>query len=313
MKQLALDAFHEASQGVDYGKVMEGLLSEFRQGRIAERGRVQEDRAIKAHLGGLSTAWDRVFPKFPVCPWMHRSVTWLYYRGVRDAYLKQLIVSHVPEDRTGTRLIVCPVTVFGRHARWLARALPDHEVVGTDIRAKWDRLYRLVSFWKYPGLRNYRFVRESIYEPDTSRGPVAVTFWGACGSLTDAAMDYAIAVGAPFLIFRSCCHDNIGHNTEIVRRLALLNILFTVKGLVLAGPRKKKTGFYFTDRYVEADYPRSSKAREFMETGTIIAAARNSVDSDICRSLIDLDRCMYLVENGYDVLYREELFFAHRR
>jgi len=29
--------------------------------------------------------------------------------------------------------------------------------------------------------------------------------------------------------------------------------------------------------------------------------------------LIDLDRCQFLDESGYDVMYREELFFAHRR
>ena len=50
-----------------------------------------------------------------------------------------------------------------------------------------------------------------------------------------------------------------------------------------------------------------------MGASTIIAIARNSVDSDICRSLIDLDRCLFLQEHGYDVMYREELFFAHRR
>jgi hypothetical protein len=50
-----------------------------------------------------------------------------------------------------------------------------------------------------------------------------------------------------------------------------------------------------------------------MDSDTIIAIARNSADSDICRSLIDLDRCLYLQEHGYDVMYREELFFAHKR
>ncbi|MHC4775340.1 MAG: hypothetical protein ACYTBR_08750, partial [Planctomycetota bacterium] len=45
---------------------------------------------------------------------------------------------------------------------------------------------------------------------------------------------------------------------------------------------------------------------------TIISIARNTPDSDICRSLIDLDRCLFLKENGYDVMYREELFFAHQ-
>ncbi len=43
------------------------------------------------------------------------------------------------------------------------------------------------------------------------------------------------------------------------------------------------------------------------------AIAQNSVDSDIRRSPIDLDRCLFLQENGYDVMYREELFFARRR
>jgi hypothetical protein len=37
------------------------------------------------------------------------------------------------------------------------------------------------------------------------------------------------------------------------------------------------------------------------------------VDSDICRNLIDLERCLYLQENGYDALYREELLFAQRK
>ena len=50
-----------------------------------------------------------------------------------------------------------------------------------------------------------------------------------------------------------------------------------------------------------------------MDADTVIALAQSSVDSDICRSLIDLDRCMFLQEHGYDVLYREEVFFAHKR
>jgi hypothetical protein len=45
----------------------------------------------------------------------------------------------------------------------------------------------------------------------------------------------------------------------------------------------------------------------------MIALARNTPDSDICRSVIDLDRCLFLQENGYDVMYREELCFARRR
>ena len=66
-------------------------------------------------------------------------------------------------------------------------------------------------------------------------------------------------------------------------------------------------------RYLMDAYPRSKAAREIMDSYTIIVVARNSPETDICRSLIDLDRCLFLQENGYDVMYREELFFAHRR
>jgi hypothetical protein len=156
-------------------------------------------------------------------------------------------------------------------------------------------------------------VRESIFEPDLQRRPAVVAFFGACGSVTDASMDYAIAVDSPFLVFRSCCHDNIGGNTEIVRRPTLLNTVFAHKNRVFARIKKKRKGFYFSDRYGADAYPRSGAARELMNSDTIIAIARNSVDSDVCRSLIDLDRCLFLREQGYDVTYREELFFAHKR
>ena len=313
MEPSRLDAFHDMSRGVDYGQAMQALLSEFRQGEISKKGLADAGRGPDSPLGSIYEAWDRAFPRFPKRPWLQQSVSWLHYRGIRDAYLKQLTVSHISEQRNGSRLIVNPVAIFGRHARWLARALPDYEVIGSDIQTKWDRLYRLVSFWKYPGLKNYRFVHENIYEPDTSRRPVAVVFWGACGSLTDAAMDYAIAVNAPFLIFRACCHDNIGHNIRTAKRLSLLSLLFAAKSIVMSGHKRRKTGFYFSDRYGRSDYPRSSMAKELLDSSDMITAARNSVESDICRSLIDLDRCLYLKENGYDVLYREELFFAHRR
>jgi hypothetical protein len=82
---------------------------------------------------------------------------------------------------------------------------------------------------------------------------------------------------------------------------------------IFARIKKKNNGLYFSERYTKDAYPRSSAARDVVDSDTIIEVARNSVDSDICRSLIDLDRCLFLRENGYDVLYREELFFAHRR
>ena len=314
MSIAGLEAFRETSRKLDFIGPMESLLNEFRRGNIADRDRVKEESAIQSHLGEHCEAWDLVFPRFPESPWKRRTITWECHRGRRDAYLRHLIVTLVPQHVTGSRLIINPATVAGMHARWLAHGLPTYEVVGTDIDPRWNRLYRFVCFWEYRKLKNFRFVRENIYEPDLERDPVAVIFFGACGSLTDGCMDYAIAVNSPFLICRSCCHDNIGGNTEIVRRPGRpVNDFFAWKNYWFAKYKKKGKGFYFSDRYVKDAYPRSKAAREIMDSDTIIAAARNSPESDICRSVIDLDRCLFLRENGYDVMYREELFFAHRR
>jgi hypothetical protein len=313
MSEPALEAFHQTSRKLDFVGPLESLLNEFRRGNFADKDRVQEESAIQSHLKEHHEAWDRVFPTFPQCPWKRRTLTWEYHRGRRDAYLMRLIVTYVPEHDAGNRLIVNPAAVAGMHARWLADGLPAYEVVGTDIDPRWNRLYRFACFWRYRRLKNCRFVRESIFEPDLERRPIAVTFFGACGSLTDACMDYAIAVDAPFLICRSCCHDNIGGNTEIVRRPSPVNWFFAWKNWAYARVRQKRRGFYFSDRYPADAYPRSRVARRIMDADTIIAIARNTPDSDICRSVIDLDRCLFLQEHGYDVMYREELFFAHRR
>ena len=314
MSEPRLISFHETSRKLDFVSPMESLLNEFHRGNIADQDRVQEESAIRNHLQEHRNAWDRVFPRFPDCPWKRRTITWEYHRGRRDAYLERLIVSHVPQHTTGDRLIVNPATVAGMHARRLAHELPAYEVVATDIDPRWNRLYRFGLFWKYRKLKNYRFVRESIFEPDLTRRPAVVAFFGACGSLTDACMDYAIAVNSPLLICRSCCHDNIGGNTEIVRRPGRpVNDFFAWKNWWFAKYKKKGKGFYFCDHYRKDAYPRSKAAREIMDADTMIALAQNAPESDICRSVIDLDRCLFLRESGYDVMYREELFFARRR
>lgn len=313
MNEPGLEAFHETSRKLDFMVPMESLLNEFRCGNVADRNRVQEESAIRSHLEEHCEAWDLVFPRFPECPWKRRTMTWECRRGRRDAYLRHLIVTHVPQYETGTRLIINPATVAGMHARWLARELPTYEVVGTDIDPRWNRLYGLVCFWKYRQLKNYRFVQENVFQPDLGRHPAAVIFFGACGSVTDGCMDYAIAVNSPFLICRSCCHDNIGGNTEIVRRPGRpINDFFAWKNHWFARYKKKGKGLYFSDHYLKDTYPRSKAARGIMDSDTIIAVAQSSPESDICRSIIDLDRCLFLQENGYDVMYREELFFAHR-
>ncbi len=313
MSNLDLDMFHETSGKLDFRGSLNALLGEFRRGNIADRSRVKEAAVIQTHLAQHREAWDRVFPEFPEAPWKRRTLTAECHRGRRDAYLRQLIVDCVTQEKAGDHLIVNPATVAGVHAGWLARVLPAFEVVGTDIDSRWSWLYRLL-FWKHRRLKNYRFVRESVFEPDPTRRPVAVTFFGACGSVTDGGMDYAIAVASPFLICRSCCHENIGGNTTIVRRRGRpVNEFFAWKNYWFARYRRKRTGFYFSDRYTADAYPRSRAAREIVDSDTMIAVARNTPDSDVCRSIIDLDRCLFLRENGYDVMYREELFFAHRR
>jgi len=308
-----LEAFHEASQKLDFVAPMRSLLSEFRQGNIADRERVLEEAAIQSHLGEHREAWNRVFPRFPACPWKRRTITRECIRGQRDAYLKRLIVTYVPQDKAGGQVVINPATVLGRHARSLARKLPTYEIVGSDIDPRWDRVYRLANFWRHHKPSNYRFVREDIFEPDLRPRPVAVVFFGACGSVTDGCMDYAVALNSPFLICRPCCHDNIGGNTEIVRRWGRpVNDFFAWKNWWFERVMKKKRGFYFADRYLKNAYPRSKAARELMDSDTMIGLARNAPESDICRGVIDLDRCLFLQENGYDVMYREELFFAHR-
>jgi len=309
-----LEIFRKTSPSLDFLTPMAALLEEFRHGNIADRHRVHEDAAIRSHLGGLAAAWDEVFPRFPDQPWKRRSFSWEFHRGRRDVYLRGLIAASVPAELDGgSRLIVNPAAVVGRHARALAHVLPDHEILGSDIDDRGDRVYQYFGRWKYPGQRNYRFVRENIFEPETERRPAAVVFFGACGAVSDGCMDYAIATHSPFIICRTCCHDNIAGNTQIVRRPSLFNAFFNAKNWGFARYKKKGKGFYFCERYAQEAYPRSRAARELMNSDTILAIAQNAVDSDICRSLIDLDRCLYLRENGYDVMYREELFFAHKR
>lgn len=309
-----LCTFHAIGAEVDFVEPMRGLLRGFREGRFADSSRQWEDAAIREHLGTHYAAWERVFPTFPRCRWKRRSIAWEAKRGERDAYLRGLVADLVPCGGHELRLIHNPATVFGRHARFLAKALPNHEVVGTDIDARWERVYRALFFWRFLGLDNYRFERENVFDPVPGRRPVAVTFFGACGSITDGGIDAGIASGAPFLAFRSCCHDNIAGNTEIVRhRGRPINDFFALKNFTFAREKQKGRGFYFDERYGSGAYPRSRAARELADAATFLTLARSSPDSDICRSIIDLDRCLYLREHGYDVLYREELFFAHRR
>ena len=313
MSRPDLRTLNDACRKLDFSGPMESLLGEFRRGNIADKDRTHEALAIRTHLGEVSALWDRALPPFPPCPWKRRTFAWENSKGIRDTYIKRLITSVLAEYDGPRRLIVNPATVFGRHARELSHDLPTFEVLGTDIDSTWDFLYGIASHRKYAGLKNYRFARENIFLPNMEREPAVVTFFGACGSLTDGCIDYALALNTPFVICRSCCHENIADNTVIVRRPGLLNFFWSMKNGTMGLFMKMRPSFSFSGPYLKDSYPRSKSARRLMDADTTLSLAQSSVDSDICRGLIDLDRCMYLQEHGYDVLYREEVFFAHKR
>jgi hypothetical protein len=190
----------------------------------------------------------------------------------------------------------------------VARRLRDFKVIATDIFPWSNWLYERAGLTRSPD--NYEFHQDDIFEPEAEAAPTAVIFFGACGSLSDAAMDYAIKSSCPYLMCRTCCHDNIGGNTRITRRFTLLNWSFRFKNLSYSWARKRLKGHYFSARYSAEQYPRSQAARNMSDSTEFVEISRNSVDSDICRAIIDLDRYLYLVENQYDVWYKGELFIA---
>ena len=72
------------------------------------------------------------------------------------------------------------------------------------------------------------------------------------------------------------------------------------------------TGFFFSPSYTPSAYPRSAAGRHLSTTDEFLAVARDSADSDICRAIIDLDRCLHLAEQGFRVEYQGDLLVAER-
>jgi hypothetical protein len=202
--------------------------------------------------------------------------------------------------------------VFGRHARDLARRLSAFNVIATDIDPYWNWGYQ--HLWPRRTPANFSFVRDDVFEPRLDAVPVAVVFFGGCGAVSDGAIDYAIASAAPYLMCRTCCHDNIAGNTQVTPRRGYINLFFRFKNRILAWMRttKRFEGFYFSGRYGPEQYPRSAAARRLTTSDELMAVSRNSADSDICRAIIDLDRVLHLCEAGYEVWYKGELFVAER-
>ena len=284
-----------------------GLLDEFRNGRIVALS--AEKAGMERHTSALSAQWNDRFPGFPTAHFPYTSFRGEYYRKHRDAHLKDIIVGLLA-DRGGETTIVNPACVFGVHACDLATRLPRAEVIATDVDPNWHRVYRVLKLGRLP--RNFAFLKDDIFAPQLDVQPTAVVFFGACGSISDGALDYAIASGARYVACRTCCHDNIGGNVTVTARPGQVNRFFRFKNWTLDRMRAMPaySGFYFSLRYTPDAYPRSAAGRNLSTPDEFLAVARDSVDSDICRAIIDLDRYLHLAEHGFRVEYQGELLVA---
>ncbi len=291
-------------------EALTGLLGEYRQGHITE---LEAERAgMERHAGALTARWDARFPGFPNQYFPYTSLRGEHYRGRRDAFLKRVIVQLLSSHTSQKTTIVNPACVFGRHARYLAARLSHTRVIATDIDPRWERMYRLARAGRMPP--NFTFQQDNIFAPRTDARPTAVVFFGACGAVSDACMDYAIDFGATYLVCRTCCHDNIGGNLLVTKRASHLNRFFRLKNWAYGRMKiiPRYAGYYFSDKYPPGAYPRSEAAKRVSDAEEFQAVARDSSESDICRAIIDLDRYLYLVEQGFRVLYQGEAFVAER-
>jgi hypothetical protein len=291
-------------------KTLEKLLSEFRKGNIFNRN--VERKVLEQHTMKLSERWNQQFPGFPESRFPYSSKTGLLLRGKRDVYLKNIIIQLVSAHDKGNNTIVNPACFIAKHTRDLASRLPHFRVIGTDIDPRSNWICEHILRKSNPD--NFRFIKDNIFEPQLDVTPTAVVFFGACGSVSDGAIDYAIETKSPYLIFRTCCHHMIACNKKIAYRPSHINRFFgTFYWILLKTLQKEKyAGFYFSDKYSKEHYTRSETARSVTNSNEFLQVCRSSADNDICRAIIDLDRYLLLVEKGYDVWYREELFVAER-
>lgn len=291
-------------------RALEGLVSEFRRGNIVDLRAERE--GIDRHTSSLMKQWDQRFPGFPREYFPFTSLVGQCLRGKRDAHLKRIVVRLLTARDRDSGIIVNPACVMGRHARDLASRLRCYRVIATDIDPRGHAFYeRFLSNGTPP---NHEFVQDSVFSPTLNVTPTAVVFFGACGAVSDGAMDYAVDSGAALLACRTCCHENIGGNTEIVPRCTAVNWFYRGKNWAFEWlqHKDKYNEFYFSDKYGPDRYPRSRAAAAVIQPSELRDVARNSTDSDICRAIIDLDRYLYLVERGYHVTYQGELFVAER-
>ena len=290
-------------------EALAGLLDEFRHGNIVARS--AEENGMQRHAGPLSARWNQRFPGFPGNLFPYTSFRGEFYRKHRDAHLKDIIVQMLA-GCGGETTIVNPACVFGRHACHLAARLPRAKVIATDIDPRYFQTYRAMRLGSLPG--NFSFVEDNIFDPQLKVQPTAVVFFGACGAVSDGALDYAIVSGARWVMCRTCCHENIGGNVTVAARPNAVIRFFRFKNRVYGRVRKTPNyaGFYFSSKYAPGAYPRSAAGGRLSSTEEILAVARNSTDSDICRAIIDLDRYLHLAEQGFRVEYQGDMLVAER-
>ncbi|MCF7958963.1 MAG: class I SAM-dependent methyltransferase [Phycisphaerae bacterium] len=291
-------------------KPFASLLDAFRRGNISNK-RVNRE-SLDRHTSELSGSWDQRFPGLPRGDHPYSSFVGIWRRGVRDEFLKNVIIKLLEdkECNDGDMIIVNPVCVSGRHAKDMALRLKNYKVIGTDIDSRLHWLCKHVLRSRSPD--NFEFIQDNIFNSKIRVMPAAVVFFGACGSLSDAAMDLAIRTNCPHLICRTCCPDNMGGNTQIARKFSPINHSFRIKNFLYSRIRVKKPGYYFSPDYSIHQYPRSQAAKGLTDPDEFLKIIRQTVESDICRTIIDLDRYLYLAEQGYTVWYKTEMFVAEK-
>jgi len=289
-------------------KAFTGLLNEFRIRNIANKKVVR--KSLVQHLSELSKKWDEQFPGFPGRQSSCFSFIGLGRKDSRNAQLKKIIIDRLKsEDQNhGDQVIVTPACFIGRRERYLASQLRSFKVIATDINPRHNSFWR--HFCRTP--LNYEFQQDSIFRSRLEVHPLAVVFFGACGSLTDAAMDYFIKSSSPYLFCRTCCQQFIGGNIDVAKGFNLVNLYWRLIKPKLLKMLKEKKEYYFSPDYSMDQYPRSNVAKDFTNSDEFLKISRFAAVSGICRTIIDLDRFLYLVEHGYNVWYRSEMFIAEK-
>lgn len=232
-------------------------------------------------------------------------------RVEKDARLKRVIrqvIGSAPSH------VDNPCSVFGRHARELARSLPAATVRASDLDPTWERLF---SSWQRlrhcPDPPNYSFRVQSVYDSTEESMPDLVAVFGACGSLADGVLERAARLRSRYVVVRACCHENLGMNTELSTwKCSLWHLGHRLKNVAFRA-QQRRGGLYWSSRFAVDTYPRSRRVRQALAAKDILGLARHAVDCAGCRLLIDLDRLCYLDEHGYELLgYHQGMIVAER-